>query len=206
MQALQDWLLALGSSPWIYLALFAFCMVDGFFPPVPSETVVIALAAGAAAVGAPNVLLVVLFACLGAFVGDQIAYTLGRRVRVRDLRMLRGAKGQAAVDGAERALATRGPSFIIAARYVPIGRVAVNMTAGSLHYPRARYTVLVLVSGLLWALYGTAIGYGAGRWFQDRPVAAVVVGVLIGIVVGLLVDPVIRRFSRGSTASHGTDR
>ncbi|MGV2904131.1 DedA family protein, partial [Microbacterium sp. AGC62] len=34
------------ASPWLYLVLFTVTVIDGFFPPVPSETVLVAAAAG----------------------------------------------------------------------------------------------------------------------------------------------------------------
>jgi hypothetical protein len=41
------------TSPWVYLALFAIAVLDGFFPVVPSETMVITAGVFAAS-GEPN--------------------------------------------------------------------------------------------------------------------------------------------------------
>jgi membrane protein DedA with SNARE-associated domain len=196
MSSWQDSVVALGSSPWVYLALYVFCAIDGFFPPVPSESLVIALGTTYAAVGVPDVWLVILVAAAGAFTGDQVAYAIGARIKVRSARLFRAAKAQAALDWAEQALRTRGPSFIIAARYVPVGRVAVNMTAGSLHYPRARFTLLVAIAALGWACYGVALGFFAGTFVRDNPLLAIGIGVVAGVVLGLILDPLIRRLTR----------
>ena len=48
MQELVDWVVAAGSSPWMFLILFFFVAIDAFFPPVPSESAVVAVAAGGA--------------------------------------------------------------------------------------------------------------------------------------------------------------
>ena len=69
--------MALVGSPWVFVALYAFATVDGFFPPIPSETVVIALASLWASGGTPPLFPVILLAAAGAFTGDQIAYTIG---------------------------------------------------------------------------------------------------------------------------------
>ncbi|HYO19368.1 MAG TPA: DedA family protein [Dermatophilaceae bacterium] len=185
---LHDWLLALAGAPWVYLALFAVTTIDGVFPPMPSEPMVIALAALSISTGSPNLALVLLAAAAGAFAGDQIAYAVGTRIDVRGLRILRNPRGQRTVDYAERALAQRGPSFILAARFVPVGRVAVNLTAGAVGYPRRRFVGLTALAGVVWSLYSVAIGLLAGAWIQDRPVVAVAVGVVGGLLCGLLLD------------------
>jgi membrane-associated protein len=189
---LEAWALALSGSPWVFVALYLFAAVDGFFPPVPSESIVIALAALAVSTGAPNLALVMLVAAAGAFTGDQLAYQIGSKVKIRELRFMRGARGQASLDWAGRALTERGASFIIAARYIPVGRVAVNMTAGTLHYPRRRFVGLTALAAVTWALYSTAIGVGAGAWLGDHTWVAIGVGVVGGIVMGLVVDWVLR--------------
>ncbi len=193
MEQLQDWVVSLGSTPWVYLALYAFCLVDGFFPPVPSESVVIALAATWASVGVPNVWLVALAAALGAFTGDQVAYALGRRTELRRWRPFRHPNGRAVLDWAETMLHGRGVSFIVTARFIPVGRVAVNMTAGSLRFPRRRFVPITMLAAVLWAGYGVAIGAFAGTWFRDQPVLAVAVGIGLGLGLGFLLDPLLRR-------------
>jgi len=197
MGMLQDWSLLLVGSPWVYVVVIAFAAIDGFFPPIPSESVVISLAALAVSGGSPSLLLLVPAAALGAFLGDQIAYAIGGRVDLPRTRLFRGARGRSALRWAERSLANRGSSFILAARYIPVGRVAVNMTAGALGFPRRRFAVLTGLAGLTWAGYGTAIGVGAGVWLRDHPLLAVVVGVVVGAVVGLVLDAVLRRLPAG---------
>ena len=195
---MEAWALGLAGSPWILLVLFLFATIDGFFPPIPSESLVIALATLSVSPGGrPALLPVVLVVAAGAFTGDQIAYTIGGRVDVRRLRIFRGAKAQAALDWAQRALTERGASFIIAGRYIPVGRVAVNMTAGALHFSRRTFVGLDVVASITWACYGAAIGVGAGRVLQGHPIVAIVVGVVGGMVIGLLVDAVLGRWAAG---------
>lgn len=193
---MEEWLLGLAGSPLIYGGLYLFATIDGFFPPIPSESVVIALASLWASSGSPALPLVILVAAAGAFTGDQIAYTIGSRVKVRSLRIFRGPKAQGALDWAEKALTTRGASFIIAARYIPVGRVAVNMTAGALHYQRRRFVGLTGFAAITWACYSSAIGIGAGQVLKGHPIIAIVVGVIGGIIIGFAVDTVLSRWSR----------
>lgn len=199
--SMEQWILALGGSAWVYPALTAFAFIDGFFPPIPSESAVIALAAQARTSGTPNLLLVILFAAVGAWCGDQIAYQIGSMVNVRTLRIMRGERAQKALDWAEQALEHRGPVFIIAARYVPIGRVAVNMTAGGVHYPRRLFMLLAAIAATTWATYSAAIGVAAGIVLHDQPMLAIVVGVVGGLLIGTLIEKVMSARSRRKVAA-----
>ena len=64
-----DWVVALVGSPWAFVVLWLLATLDGFFPPVPSETAVIALAAVSAATGRPEMWLVVVTAAVDAQAG-----------------------------------------------------------------------------------------------------------------------------------------
>jgi membrane protein DedA with SNARE-associated domain len=196
ISAIEDWVPMLAESLWVYPALMLFATIDGFFPPIPSESVVIGLASLSVSQGEPNLALIALAGAIGAFTGDQIAYQIGSRVDVHRLRLFRTARGQKALAWAEHALEHRGSSFILAARYIPIGRVAVNMTAGALGYPRKRFVGLTALAAVTWALYGTLVGAGAGLWLEKYPVVAVVAGVVVGIVAGIAIDWVLRRWTR----------
>lgn len=191
----EDWVVALAGSPWVFVALYLFATIDGFFPPIPSESVIIALASLAVSTGEPNFYVLGAVAAAGAFTGDQIAYSIGRRLTVRDLRIMRGARQQRALGWAERALAERGAAFIIAARYIPVGRVAVNMTAGAVRFHRPRFTVLAVIAAITWSIYSVMLGIGAGIWLGEHPLLAVAVGVAGGLALGMIIDPVLSWFA-----------
>ena len=80
MEQISDFLLTAVSSPWAYLVVFAIVVVDGFFPPVPSESIVVVAAAIGVSTGSPNPVVIVLLAAVGAAVGDNVAYWIGRRI------------------------------------------------------------------------------------------------------------------------------
>lgn len=61
------------SFPWGLLALAAVAAVDGFFPVVPSESLVVTTGVFAAS-GDQSVALVIAAAALGAFTGDHVSY------------------------------------------------------------------------------------------------------------------------------------
>jgi membrane protein DedA with SNARE-associated domain len=39
----ENWILVLAASPFVYLGMYLFATIDGFFPPIPSESLAIAL-------------------------------------------------------------------------------------------------------------------------------------------------------------------
>ena len=45
MDNINNFVLTYSGAPWVYLVLFACCLLDGFFPPIPSESLVVGLAA-----------------------------------------------------------------------------------------------------------------------------------------------------------------
>jgi membrane-associated protein len=194
MQAINDFILAAAGQPWVLVLVLACCIIDGFFPPVPSESVVVGLAAVAATADVPNPLLLALVAAAGAFSGDNIAYLLGRRVGTRRWSWMRGPRMQSAFRWAGRELRKRPASLILVARFVPIGRVAVNLTAGVTHYPHLRFVGLTVLSASLWAGYSVTIGLFFGQWFEDNHVLGAVIAIICAVALGILVDLVINKF------------
>lgn len=195
LDQVEAWILEIAASVWIYPAMFASAFIDGFFPPIPSESVLVTLVISARATGVPWLWLIIPVAAIGAWLGDQTAYLIGRRYGTERLAGMRSARGRKTVSWARRALARRGAVFIIAARYIPVGRVAVNMTAGALGYPQRRFMTFSGVAAVLWAGYSTLIGIAAAEVLGHDPLLAMVVGVVGGGLLGLVVDRVVQAFT-----------
>ena len=192
---MENWILTLAASPLVYVGMYLFAAIDGFFPPIPSESLAIALAALSVASGRPNLALVIAAATAGAFTGDQIAYAIGKRLAQHRLPFLGGPRWAKTLDWAQRTLERRGASFILAARFIPVGRVAVNMTAGGVGYSRRRFVGLTAIASISWSLYCAAIGIGAGTWFKGHPMGALIVGVVVGLLIGTVLDLGLRRLA-----------
>lgn len=185
----------LASSPLVYLVLFVLCLVDGFFPPVPSETALVAVAAVAATSGQPVLAVVLGAAALGAIAGDSIAYAIGRRVGLKRLRNARRPRIAAAFAFAERQMQRRSASLILIGRYIPVGRVAVNMTAGATGLPYRRFLGISAVAGVAWS--ATSIGIAlATSSFLHEPLVAAAVSMVVAGGLGLVVDRVLGRIQR----------
>lgn len=174
----------LAGSPWIYLAIATLTALDAFLV-VPSEALVIT--GGVFAVtGETTLLLVVLSAALGSFVGDHVSYTVGRFGGGRLRRRARpGSWLKAIFDWAEHNLRRRGGVILIAARFLPGGRTATTLTMGAVRYPRSRFSFFDAIAATSWAWYTTLLGVIGGVTFRDQPLLGVVLGLAVATVVAI---------------------
>ena len=201
VDVISDLVLQAAASPWLYLAMFAVAVIDGFFPPVPSETVLVASAAVAASTGRPDLVALGLVAAAGAAVGDNIAFAIGRRTGSARFAWMRRPRVAGALARAGSALDRRGAGLILGARFIPVGRVAVNLSAGALAYPWRRFALLSVAAGLCWAAYSIAIGLLAGAWLKDQPLLSAALGIVLAVGIGLLVDRLLAVRARRVAAS-----
>ncbi|MHC9044254.1 DedA family protein [Microbacterium saperdae] len=190
MDVINELIMQAVASPWLYLVLFGVTILDGFFPPVPSETVLVAAAAVAASTGGADLLLLGAVAALGAAIGDNIAFLIGRKVGTTRFAWMRRPRVVTVFASAQRALENRSAVLILGARYVPVGRVAVNMSAGALGFPWRRFLPLSLIGGLSWSAFSLAIGLLAGSWVKGQPLLSAGLGIAIALLVGLVIDRV----------------
>jgi membrane-associated protein len=155
------------ASGWAYLILFLFAFLDALVPLVPSETAVIT-AGVVAASGDLSLGLIIPAAAAGAFLGDNTAYLIGRRFGGRATeRFFSGDKAKQRLGWAEEQLNERGGELIVIARFIPGGRTAVTLSAGTLGYPWRRFVVFDLAAALVWASYAALLGYYGGRTFES---------------------------------------
>ncbi len=187
-------LTTVGTAPWVPLVVLVFCLLDGFFPPVPSETAVIAaVTLGLASGGDPLFLTAVLVAAaIGAAAGDSIAYAIGRAGGTDRWAWMRRPRVQTALDWAGARMVARPALLILTARYIPIGRVAVNMTAGATRLPYRRFLPISIVGAVLWSAMCLLLSVLAATWFGHSPLLAAGVGIVLSLVLGLGVDAVAR--------------
>lgn len=204
MQTLTDIILGAADSPWIYLVVFLVSCIDGFFPPIPSESVVVALAAIGISTGQPWVIGVAIVAALGAIAGDNIAYWIGRKVGLGRFAWMRRPRIAKIFDFAHRQLEQRGALMILTARYIPVGRVAVNMTAGATRYSWRRFFPLSVLAGISWAIYSILIGALAGHWVKDNPILGAGIAIVAAMIIGFIIDKIVGRITRRSEAAEAT--
>ena len=208
MEFINEAILHAAGQWWIYPILTIFCFIDGFVPILPSETLIVALGALSVTSGQPNMWFVMAAAAIGAIAGDNMAYLLGRHVGVERFRWMRKPKVQRALNWARYELDKRGAMLIFTARYIPVGRVAVNWIAGTTAYPRRRFVLLDIFASVTWVAYSAGIGVIAGNWVHEHPLLGVAIAVAFAIVLGIVIDHALTwlhrwRDTRGAAASAG---
>lgn len=196
MNEIEAWLLSIAASPWIYLALFLLVVADAFLVVLPSETLVVALGALAAAGGEPSAVLLVPVAAAGALVGDSLCYVIGTRIGTDRWAWQRRGRIAAALARARRTVLTRPAVLIFTARYIPYARIAVNLSAGAAGLPLRRFLPLAAVAGAAWAVYNVVIGVAFGAAMPGHPLLATALSVVVAIVLGIAVDLIAQRIAR----------
>lgn len=161
--------LVANASGWAYAILFALAFLDALIPIVPSETSVIT-AGVVASQGDLNLMLVVAFAAGGAIAGDNTAYFVGWRYgrRIND-RFFTSEKAKKRIAWAHRQVEERGGELIVIARFIPGGRTAVTLSAGTLGYPWRKFIVFDAIAGFVWGSYAASLGYFGGHAFEEQP-------------------------------------
>lgn len=188
----ESYVLDFSESWWIYPGVFGLSLLDGFFPVVPSESVIIATATTSLQTGQPILVLIFLAGAVGAWCGDQIAYFIGARADVRRWRIFRRGRWLRSLDWSENQLERRGATLIVAARFIPMGRVLVNLSAGALRYPHRRFMGVDAVAVAVWAAWSIALGTVAGAIFpEDNLLLSIMVGVVAGVVLGFAVEKIL---------------
>jgi membrane-associated protein len=186
--AIMDYVEGAMGSPWVYLALLAFAMVDAFLPAVPSESLVVSAGVFAAS-GEPNLAGIIVAAALGAFAGDHISYLIGRTAGGRLLRGARpGSRKAAALERGGKLLSDRGGTILIVCRYIPGARTAITLTAGAVAYRLRSFSLFDGVAALSWAAYSALVGYVGGAAFEDEPFKGLALGLGIALSVTLAVE------------------
>jgi membrane-associated protein len=161
-------------SPLTYVLILAMAAIDVILPVIPAEATVTA-AAVLAGQGQLNVVWIMVAAGLGAFVGDNVAYWIGRAAgRPLVQRVLRGNTAQ--LDVVQEQFDRRGGIFVIIGRFIPGGRTAVAVGAGVLHFSWPQFLLYDAAAAVIWSLQAALPGFIGGALIQDRPWLAMVIG------------------------------
>ena len=186
-ELIQDAIVSHAGEWWTYVVTGVLCWIDGFFPPLPSESIVIAMSALSSTHGGPVLLWILLpLAMAGAWLGDNTAYWIGRRIPLD--KIFRGERGGKILARAHHLLHHKGPEVLLSARFIPGYRIAINMVAGYVRLPYCRFMVIDFFATCLWAAFSVGIGLAAGSVFHDRPLLGIIVGVTLGLLVGWIIE------------------
>ena len=149
----------ISTSQWFYLIIFSVALLDSVVPVVPSESMVI-VGGVAAGLGDLEIPFVIVVAAIGAFLGDNMSYIIGRKASGSiDRRYRRTEKGAKRLDWAHSQLVNRGGPLLITARFIPGGRT---------HQNQRWFAKWVGIAAVIWASYASLLGFIGGKTFKDN--------------------------------------
>jgi membrane-associated protein len=170
--------------------------LDAIFPVLPSETAVIALGVATAGSSDPRIALLIACVALGAFLGDNLSYLIGRWFGPwAQRRFFSSGKGARQRDWAEQSLEKWGMPLIIVCRFIPGGRTAVTLCCGLIGYPHRRFMSATAVAAIFWAGYSFFLGRLGGKAFENNTWAGLLLSIGITLVISGLIE-VVRRIRR----------
>ena len=176
------------ASPWTYAIVLLIVAVDALLPFVQAEAVVIT-AAVLAGEGHLFIWLVVAAAAVGGFAGDNASYFLGKKVGTRIVgRFLSGGKRKERLKRAERGVRRQGALLILIARFIPIGRTATTLAAGTLGMAWFRFAIADAVAAVMWAMYASFLGYWGGSTFEHSLWKPLVFALGVASILGLFAE------------------
>jgi undecaprenyl-diphosphatase len=181
---------------WGYLLIFVGATLEsaaflGFV--VPGETLVI-VSGVLASLGILDLPELVVVVSLGAIVGDNVSYRLGRNLG-RSWLLRHGARAglhEAWLERVERFYERYGGPAVVFGRFVGFLRPLVPFVAGTARMSYPRFLCFNLVACVLWAVATVLLGYFVGeswdlveRWIGRTGLIAVGVIVIIAAAVWL---------------------
>lgn len=198
-----------------YWMVFAAIAIESMGIPFPGETALLAGATYAGATGNLNIALVILAAAMGAIIGDNLGYLIGRyggyRLLGRVARYIR--LDQSHLDAAQRYFARHGNKTVFLGRFMALLRAWAAFLAGVNQMPWRAFLLWNALGGIVWAvIYGT-LGYALGN---NLPLLGQVVHTLGVVGVALTVAFVLavivywrmrrkRRLAEGVASGGGVD-
>jgi membrane protein DedA with SNARE-associated domain len=151
---------------WGYVAVFLIVVLGNLGLPVPEETV-LTIGGYLAWQGRLKWATVVIVAIVGAVVGDNMSYWLGRRYGQRLLNRVAAAAPER-IERARQFVVRHGMLAVFAARFVAGLRFMAGPLAGSTGLEPARFFIANLLGAVLYVPVMVGVGYGVGYGLGER--------------------------------------
>ena len=187
---------------WFLAVIAAIALADAVIPVVPSETALILAGVGVSTHAAEYPLWAAIAAgAVGAFLGDNIAYLIGRRFAgVFERRAARRPRFARRLRWAEQQIIRRGGPLLVTGRFIPGGRTLLTVTHGILRRPHLRFAMWVLVAATIWATFAAGLAYLVGKPLQDHHAAAFWLAFGVALAVNILIEVVRHRRNKRQQA------
>lgn len=174
--------------------------VETVFPPIPSE-LILPLAGFLAGAGQMNLVLVLVLATLGSYLGALVLYWLGAKIGFERTTRWFGKLPLVDEDDFRKAAAwfhRHGKSAVFFGRFVPIVRSLISLPAGADRMHLGTFSVFTIIASGIWnsalVLLGAAFGSQYDRVEQYTEWIDRVLYVVIAVVVVTFVVRRVRRW------------
>ena len=201
-------------STYGYVAVVLFVMIESSGIPFPGETMLLLASFTAGADPQHHLFIPFVIACaaLGAIVGDNIGYYVGRTggrafvLRFGKYLFLR----QEHLDRAEKFFMKHGDKTVFFGRFVAVLRAWAAFLAGVNHMRWRNFLIFNAAGGILWATIFGTLGYYAGRFLHNNfdQVAQIASRiswggaiVIVVVVVAIIITVRLRRARRSQPQS-----
>ena len=174
-----------------YPAIGGILLLESMGVPLPGESMMIAAALYAATTHRMDIGWIVLVAAVGAIVGDQLGYLVGRRAGVPVLHRWGARIGltEERLELGRYLFRRHGAKMVFFGRFVVVLRTFSALLAGALRMPWRRFLLWNALGGLAWtSLYGLGaylLGTAMRRISGPVGIALAVVGG-IGLVAAIV--------------------
>jgi membrane protein DedA with SNARE-associated domain len=191
VERIIDFLRPYMEPPWGYVIVFAATFLEnsvGAGVIVPGETLVIigGVYAGIGDLWLPGVATV---AVVGAILGDNLGYWIGRRFG-RGFLERHGRKLFITPDrlaAAERYYDRHGGKTVFFGRFVPVVRSVGFIVAGVSHMPWKRFLIYDIAGATVWGIGHSLIGFALGESYQRWERYATPFGIALLVLLLLLI-------------------
>ena len=187
-----------------YLMCLLFVWFDAVIPIFPGETTLSA-ASTIAAGGGLSLGPIMVAGALGAILGDSSLFWIARKSSAKMQPHLDKALENPKVRVAWESLDRSPGLLIVAGRYVPGMRFAVNASMGLSHIPYRRFFAWSVLSGVLWSVYTCALAYWVSTSLAGFPLASLVISSLITSAALAAVYFVERKKLKGAKGAEPSD-
>jgi membrane-associated protein len=161
-----------------YVMCLLFVWFDAVIPVFPGETTLSA-ASTIAAGGGLALGLIMVAGALGAILGDTSLFWIARKSSAKMKPHLDKALENPKVRVAWESLDRSPGLLIVAGRYVPGMRFAVNASMGLSNIAYRRFFGWSVLSGVLWSVYTCALAYWVSTTLAGFPLASLIISSLI---------------------------
>lgn len=161
-----------------YVMCLLFVWFDAVIPVFPGETTLSA-ASTIAAGGGLTLGLIMVAGALGAILGDSSLFWIARKSSAKMKPHLDKALENPKVRVAWASLDRSPGLLIVAGRYVPGMRFAVNASMGLSNIAYRRFFGWSVLSGVLWSVYTCALAYWVSTTLAGFPLASLIISSLI---------------------------